>query len=513
MDTLIELTKVVTKKRLKKIELFNGSASSKKSKYYKLYDGVRRGIYKNDYQAAKSVLKTVPSDKKYLMLKSRVIDRLITTLFFFNFHASHSSGYYKALCKCERNLVSANFLLYNGLRKFAIKLIRGTLHDAKALHFTKTTLECLWNLRYNASLNGKIKEFEKLDKEMDVAFQTLEAEYESDKYWHLLQARFMRNNAVKPELVRHALEYADKTNIYRKRYKTHTLNINYYRIKGLAHYMGFQFSKAIYTYSLAEKYLQSNPKYSERFKKAEFALYKLVSYINQRDYKNGLEYALKCQNLFPKGSNNWLVFLEYYYLILMQSKNYKRAAKVFEDATNHPKFNTILVQRIEKWEVFGAYLQYVKESNISPDLKYRQKRFLALSTFLKEVPIYTHDKEGLYISILIVQFLLLLEWEDFDGMEEMEPTFKHYIPRYLVRDYNYRSYCFAKLILLIIKKQFQYEKIEQVGKMYNQKLKETKLQGNMTGMEIIPYETLWKRVLATLKRYEKDKVVNKIEKV
>ena len=82
MESISELIKLVTQKRVKKIELFDETSRNKSSNYFKLFDGIHSETYDSDEEAASDIYNCLPSEKKYLILKTRLKQKLLNTLFF-----------------------------------------------------------------------------------------------------------------------------------------------------------------------------------------------------------------------------------------------------------------------------------------------------------------------------------------------------------------------------------------------------------------------------------------------
>ena len=72
MKNLIEISKIVTKKKVKKIEIFDEhTLKHKNSKFNEFYEALMTGKYKNDRDAATALYNCAPTDDKYRQLKSR----------------------------------------------------------------------------------------------------------------------------------------------------------------------------------------------------------------------------------------------------------------------------------------------------------------------------------------------------------------------------------------------------------------------------------------------------------
>ncbi len=83
MKNLIEISKIVTKKKVKKIEIFDDhSLKHKNSKFNEFYEALMSNKFRNDRDAASFLYSCSPTDDKYRQLKSRFRKRLLNTLFF-----------------------------------------------------------------------------------------------------------------------------------------------------------------------------------------------------------------------------------------------------------------------------------------------------------------------------------------------------------------------------------------------------------------------------------------------
>lgn len=83
MKNLIEIAQIITKKKIRKIEIFDEHyLQNKSSKFNDFYEGLIQGKFKNDRDAAEHLYKSTPKDDKYRQLKSRFRKRLLNTLFF-----------------------------------------------------------------------------------------------------------------------------------------------------------------------------------------------------------------------------------------------------------------------------------------------------------------------------------------------------------------------------------------------------------------------------------------------
>jgi hypothetical protein len=235
----------------------------------------------------------------------------------------------------------------------------------------------------------------------------------------------------------------------------------------------------------------------QRVRLAEMALFKMDSCLAIRDNKNGLQYALQCEKYFNPGHINWLIFREYDFLLSMHMGNYSRALHLFYEVTEHPRFTEQNPERLEKWKIFEAYLNYVLPVQLP-------KKSFKLFKFLNEVPVYTKDKKGYNFAILVAEIILLIETDDMDKLINIAEPFRVYVSRYVSRKNNLRSYYFARMLLVLFKYHFASEKSEQIGKKFLDRLIRitSYYNGNLESIEVIPYDVLWTLLLKKLKDRE-----------
>lgn len=505
MRNLIEISKIVTKKRISKIEIFDKSLLNKKdSKFNEFYDGLINEQFTTDEEAASFLYGTTPLDDKYRQLKSRFTKRLLNTLFFLDANDPSFSNYHSAYYTCNKNWALIRILLSSGARNSAVKLAAKTLTVAQQYRFSDIILNCTRILMSNSSLTGNEKEYDSYSEITKKAFRDLEAEMQAEEMYQRLSINFASSATAKVELSQKAEEYVSEVNKLCESSDSYNIHYMKYQIWILASQIRGDYIETIRACEEAEKYIRDNPPFYQKMKLAQTALNKISCYLQLRDYENGRKNAEKCLELFSEGSNNWFIFLEYYFLLAMHTENYINAAGIYLKVVNHPRFSYTNDDHQEKWKIFEAYLNYIFETeNLNKDLLSSEgsKRKFRLLKFLNEVPNFTKDKRGYNVAILVIQILYMLEKGDYAGIINRSEALNVYCSRYLRKDESYRSSCFLKMLLTMEKEDFRYERTKQMALKYYRKMTE----GDPTGInkvyewEIIPYETLWEKVLNRLK--------------
>lgn len=504
MKNLIEISKIVTKKRISKIEIFDKSLLNRKdSKFNEFYEGLVNDRFATDEEAAAALYETSPLDDKYRQLKSRFTKRLLNTLFFLDSNDPSFSDYHKANYNCNKNWAQIRILLSSGARSSAIKIATKTLSVAQTYRFTDIILNCSRILMSNASLTGNEREYAEYAAITEKALQDIQHEIRAEELYQRLSINFASAAYGDADMGKAAEQSLSEVNAICKKcdsYQLHYLRFQIWIIKAQIH---ANFQEVIQVCEMAEKYLQDNPNFNQNVKLANLALIRINAYLQLRDYENGRKNAERCLDLLQEGSNNWFIFLEYYFLLAMHTENYINAAAIFIKVINHPRFAYTTEDRKEKWRIFEAYINYIFESeDLDRDLLATDsKRKFRLHKFLNEVPNYTKDKRGYNVSILVIQILYMLEKGEYTGIINRAEALNVYCSRYLRKDDAYRSNCFLKMLLTMVKEDFVFDRTRQMAQKYLRKMASGDVSGTSTvnEWEIIPYEILWEKVLNRLK--------------
>lgn len=485
---------LVTKQRLNNIELIDERLpDGKENLYLKLFKGIAEGAFNSDEEAALQLYQTSAKDKKYLMLKSRLKDRLINTLFFLNHKKIQDSPYQKAVYQCNRNYFCSKILLTHGARTSAIAMAKSTLAVAKQFDLNEITLLCARMLRHHYSMMGLKQEFQQFNQLADLSLKLLRSETKAEHMYEQLLSQVARSKSYSRELAVTAKEYFNQSKELSKYQQSFHLHLLHYRI-GLLYYQVIgNYRLTLNLCNRLQAFLKKNNRYRLASREGEIALLKMVCCLYLNDYKNGKQNADEALKFYGQGSNNWFVVLQNYFLLAMHAGKHKQAADIFELATGHQRFQYLSDEKSEEWKIYEAYLHYVMPAKI------KGKEFKILK-FINEVPIYSKDKGGLYPAILIAQLLFMIDRGDEDRIEKNIESLRIFSSRYLSGKKSVRTSIFIKMLRQLVNCHFKPEKVKAKVTLYLKKLNESKYsqQTENETMEIIPYEDIWSIILSRM---------------
>ncbi len=503
MKNLIEISKIVTKKKVRKIEIFDDhSLKNKNSKFNDFYESLMLGKYKNDRDAASELYDCSPTDDKYRQLKSRFRKRLLNTLFFLDINLPSTSNYERAYYSCNKEWTLVKILLSNNATSTASSLAKHILSTALKFKFADVIVNCARILREHSAKIGDEKNYEIYDGHVKQFANILEAEIRSEELYQRVIMNYLKPPSKNQNLREKIDTYCDALVGLSEVYDSPVIVYNMYLVWAFRYQMLHDFNSMLEVCNKAEAYIEENPTYYRGDKMAIFQLKKMSAYLHLKDWKNGKVNAEKCLQSFPKGSDTWFQFMEYYLLLAFHTDNYINAIAIYNNATSNSKFKKQSLLIKEKWKIYDIYLNYIIESQgkENPVLESQRRKAFRQSRFLADPILYPKDQRIFTVLMVVAQVLFFIEKKSFTSAEERIDRLKNYANRQLKKEEYHRVNQFIRLLQQLSKADFQVAKLSNTQK-YLDKLSDSQFhyRGLISELEIIPLERLWEMVLSRLK--------------
>lgn len=504
MKHLIEISKIVTKKKVKKIEIFDDhSLKHKNSKFNEFYEALMANKFKNDRDAATFLYSCSPTDDKYRQLKSRFRKRLLNTLFFLDVNLPSTSSYDRAYFSCNKDWTLVKILLSNNAQQTAASLARQLLTTALKFKFADVIVNCSRILRRYAALQSDEKNYEIYDQHSKQYQDILDAEIRSEEFYQRVTMNYHKPSHKNQNLEEKIDIYCNALVGLSETYESPIIFYNMYLVWAYRYEMLNDFNSALQVCENAEQYIEQNPRYYQDDKLATFQLKKMNAYLHLGDYKNGKVNAEKCLQSFPEGSETWFTFMEYYLLMAMHTDNYINALAIYRKASSNTKFKKITSVEKEKWKIYDIYLNYIIEAQgaKNPILRAQKRKSFRLSRFLNDSILYPKDQRIFTVHLLIAQVLFLIEKNSYSAATERIDRLKNYANRQLKKDDYFRTIQFIRLLQQLSKVDFRHDSVSNVEKYYNRLVEQPfKYRGLLNELEVIPYEKLWNMVLERVRK-------------
>jgi hypothetical protein len=506
METLRSLIQIITQKRVKKIELFDEENRNKDSHYYTLFQGIHQRKFKNDQDAASQIYNCDASEKKYLILKTRLKQKLINTIFFLDISLNDGITE-RDLVKheCERMLFQAKTLLLCGSDEVAVGLVDKITKKAESFGVTEVNLEISKILFDYYAKKGLKQDFLMYNELIQKYAKELQLEQDAHRQWKMLEFEFkkesMTNESLLAEIDKNLSWWNDK-----KEYLNHNIMLKKYYESVL-----ILKSRLEHNYVNTEKYsseylsfMQNNHNFFSQTEENNIVLVRLNNFLLAKNYQAVENLAQKNigENLFF-----WIYNQEYRIIAYLHNQEYKKAYQLFYKTLDENNFRKVREDRFDLWNVFVALLQYLHRQDkiegsrpIPPinKLNFRQVNFL------KNIPTYNKQKRGLYINWITIQILSHLDKLDFVQFGNCLKELNQYCRRYPKKDGSFRSECFINMLNILQKTDYRYYATQKATQELYQMMQATPIEyrNSFRNIEIVPYEVYWRWIIEKIKVYK-----------
>lgn len=495
MKNLIEISKIVTKRKVRKIEIFdNHSLKHKSSKFNEFYEALSANKYKNDRDAASHLYGCSPTDPKYRQLKSRFRKRLLNTLFFLDINKPSAAGYQRAYYTCNKDWTLVKILMANGAHQTGTSLAKQILTIALRFKFADTIVNCARILRAYSVQSLDEKSFDLYDEYIKQYSSILEAEIKSEEIYQRVTMIYYKTVDKIHESIDQMQDHCDALISLSERFDSPIIFYNMFLVWIIRYEIQQDFEAMLEVCAQAEHYIELNPQFYHEEKLIIFHTKKMSAYLHLKEYKKGKANAEKCLNSFPEGGHSWFNFMEFYLLLAIHTENYIHALAIFNRTVNHNNFNKLDGVTKEKWATFEAYLHFIVENqgfNASLLIKPKGKTF-KVNRFMNKAQIYPKDQRIFTLLQIILQILFLLQRKTHSGIEDRIERLKNYANRQLKKEEYFRIIQFIRLLQQLRKVDFQVDEISQSNKYHSRLLERPfAYRGIISELEVIPYEKLW----------------------
>jgi hypothetical protein len=496
MQILLELVDIVTTRRLKAA----GAPDFPDAPTRYLYDLVASGQAKTEDKLNDMMLESYP-EISVLQVKQQLKKYLQKMLFLIDLNQSQYQLRQKAYFDCHRNWAAVKIMVGKNARSSALDLAIDLLQQSRKYDFTDIALDIARTLRLQyGSIFGDLKKYDQygaLAKELDAIVR---AENLSEELYTDLIARFVNNKSAKKEVHEQAAAYFKQLAPSLKQYNTYKLHLCGRLIEVLIYSSINDHKHTVSVCQRAITFFEGKP-YVANVPLQAFYYQSMVCCIQLLDYEHGKEIADKGIRLLEDGTFNWFKYQELLIILSFHTEAYQEAYKVLKGVLLHRKFGSLPESTRQYWKIIEAYHYYLKEMGlIVEDEDSSILNRFRIARFANETPLFSRDRRGLNIPILIFQIVYLIQQKRQNETIDRLEAIKRYSTRYLVKDDTYRSNCFIKMLLVIPAVGFHKVATERHADKFAKLLKAVPLDfaNQSHEVELIPYEDLWEIVLRSL---------------
>lgn len=502
MEALKELVYLVSKNKIKSIKIL-GSEPPEDSKVASFYEHLIGDDFSSDEEAADYFYPSKEKSGKssYRNLKSRLKTRLINTLFFLDAKQPSYSDRQKAYYNCYKEWAAAKILLGRNARAACIELSHKILTHAERYEFTELCLDIYRTLRLHyGAREGDLKLFEFYKEKYNAAELLDRAENKAEELYTDLISRFVNDKSSKEISDQEATPILQQVDVLEDQFDSYKVCLYGSLIKLVIYSSKNDYHNTLRVCKNSIRVFESK-EYTAKTPLQIFYYQELVCYTHLRAFAKGKAAAERCLKFLDEGTFNWFKYYELYFTLSMYTKQYQDAYQIFDVVINHKRFDFLPDNIKEMWNIYRAYLHYLVDLD-KVRLKPDDNRFskFRLGRFLNETPIFSKDKRGMNISILIIQTLFQILQKNYSAAIDSIEAIEKYRYRYLNKKETLRSYYFIKMLLTVPMASFHKAAVIRKATPHLKKLKRSSvdLSDRTHDVEIIPFEDLWELALHSL---------------
>ncbi len=501
INEIKSLVDFVNKCKVQHLEIFTREDfGKKKTKMGELFELIRDQDLKTEDD-----LKTALYGDKILAygfdkIYSRFQEKLSNTLFFIDTRTSLFSERAIAYYNCSRRAYITRILLERGYHRFSISLVEKTLPVSLKFEFTDLSVHFLKLLiRHYSTRTIDLKKFEKYKARYLPAVHTLHSE-------NLLE--IMVTNIAYESNAAHASRYS----LIPEDALLDTVEVSENLLMEEASIDSIMAASKIlqYYYKQKKNYGEYKRITAEALKKISAKPFRSVITVESlvhaqltmtlvtRDISSAEAIRSEYFNSINTGNFNWYVIHYYYALTMLHGKAYQKAYEVVQFILKYKTFGKQPPVIRENFYVLQAYTEFLlKIGRIFP---VEEPLDFRLTKFLNQVPEYSKDKQGVNISIILIQVLYFLADKKYTRIIDRMESLNLYAYRHLKRDESFRSQSFIRMLAEMVRADFRKKGTLFRTEKLSQNLKSTAIEAfpDAAEAEIIPYEDLWALILDQL---------------
>ncbi|HQU58490.1 MAG: hypothetical protein KDD02_06520 [Phaeodactylibacter sp.] len=501
MRDLIDLVNIVTRTKLRSVELI-GDNSDGSSKMQEFYDLIADGSFSEDDEAAAHFYGADKSTPSFQKLRKNLKDRLVNSLFIIDLKQASYTDRQKAYYECYKEWAAAKILFGKNARTAAVGIARKLLKIAKKYEFTELIVDICHTLRlFHGTIEGDYKKYQQYNEDFKAHEQMWIQENRAEEYFIELSIGFINSKATKTE-------FQEKARAYHKAVQPAMEQYNSYHLHLCGRLIEVSIFTAVNDY---RNTLQVCDQAIAFFEKKGFVAsvplqvfhyQKFICHIQLREFDQARLAAEDCLKYLEEGKFNWFKLYELYFLLYTHNEQYLKAREILNKIIAHPNFPELPGNVQETWKISEAYLYFLETAGklSPPSNEAEHASSFRLSKFLNEMEVFSKDKQGMNIPILIIELLLGIATQKYDELIDRVEAMDKYRTRYLRDEEIIRSNYFLKMLLQIPKNAFR--RADAMSKAEEDYMALAAIPIEMANqtfeIEIIPYEKLWEYILEIL---------------
>lgn len=499
MEVLRELARIVTTVKLRAIRKL-GFPLEADNRLGEMYNLITEG--QEEQEIALQLTNKRKTSGTLRRLKADLTDRLVASLFLIDLSQPSYNSRQRAYFEVHKNWAAVKILLGKNARSAGVEIGLQALRQALRYEFNDLAFDIARNLRLHfGTVAPNYKKYQEYDQLCNKLERIVQAEVLAENIYTRYIAEYVRQKAGRDKIIEEARRSHQSLAPYHAQFESYTLHLYSALLEMGIHTAQSNYEDADQVCDEAIRFFEAKP-YTASVP-LQIAYYqKLLCHFQLRRFTEVDAFVHRGLELLQEGAYNWFKFQETYLVLALHTEQYATAYEVYKEVTNHPRFKKQNAEITEYWRVLEAYLHFLMEIGELPEAQAdEQFSKFRIGRFLNQIPLFSKDKRGVNVSILIIQIVFSVARGRFGDTENKIDAMEQYCRRHLYSEDTLRSYYFIKALLELPKNAFHRVAVQRKAEKYLERLDRYPLEkaGQRSFItEILPFERLWEYALGFL---------------
>ncbi|MGB4849755.1 MAG: hypothetical protein WBP41_17650 [Saprospiraceae bacterium] len=319
-------------------------------------------------------------------------------------------------------------------------------------------------------------------------------EVKAENYYHdLLRTEYQSLATANQETKNKAVSYVNELDAV-KNVRSYAFILNRFRVKATF----FEYSKDFNSMlELTKNALKefSAPELRTGPTLISIHLRRMYALIQTGMYNEAIAIGEMELKKLPTGSQPWYLLAHYVLKAQLYIPDYNQAIHLIKIIIENAKYQKIGESYKELFNTTLGYMHLIVDSGLLENSEQHREILpeFKLARYLNATPVFSKDKRGINVSILLMHIAFLLQRKDYNGIIDRIDSLNQYAYRYLRKDDSFRSNCMIKMVVQMTKADFHPARTERYTNDLFKQLVQVKLSGSGENIEteIIPFEVLW----------------------
>jgi len=498
MKDLIELSNIVTQRKVRSVHIFSASEDGQPiTKIQQFYELILKGEFDSDEQAAHYFYGKNKSHSSYQKLRGTLKARLINSLFLIDLKQASYGNRRRAYYESYREWAAAKILFGKQARVAAVSQCRKLAKIARQYEFTELLVDILHTLRlYFGTIEGDPKKYQQYNAEFKKVKKKWHLETEVEELYIDLSIDFVNSRATRHEVQEKAKEYFNTVKPIMAEDESYQIHLCGRLIEVSQFTSVNDYANTIEVCERAIAFFAAK-NYEASIPLQIFHYQKLICHLQLQQIEEAFREAEISETFLEDGTFNWFKLQEVRLQLFLFTKDYHAAANLVGKILVHESFINLPGNIGETWKIAEAYLFFIQEVGHLPANTidgFRSARFI------NEIEVFSKDKRGMNVHLIILEILLNTVDDNRDRLIDRAEALNKYRTRYLREEGLERSNLFVKMLLQLPKKAFARTAVEAKTEKSFKALQAMPIElvNQAHEIEIVPYEYLWEMTLETL---------------